>query len=71
MIEAWYKVAVGLWGVSPSDFWKMSPLELWWLADAKNPNKKDDEKETQKYDDLYALLQSKKLEAAEKTQKGR
>lgn len=37
-----YRVAVGHWGIQPSEFWKMAPLEWWWLYEAKvKPHKSD------------------------------
>lgn len=30
--------AVGIWGISPSDFWQMTPQEFWWIAEQKNPD---------------------------------
>lgn len=35
MVETAYKVAVGGWGMSPDQFWRLHPIEFWWLADAK------------------------------------
>jgi hypothetical protein len=30
-------VAVGGWGIQPSEFWGMDAEEWWWLYDAKRP----------------------------------
>lgn len=28
-------MAVGLWGIQPSEFWKMTMAEWWWVYDSK------------------------------------
>lgn len=28
-------MAVAAWGIQPSEFWAMSPVEWWWLYDVK------------------------------------
>lgn len=33
-----YKCAVGVWGVAPSEFWQMTPQEWWWLHAVKMAN---------------------------------
>jgi len=30
-------VAVGIWGIQPSEFWRMSPQEFWALVEDKAP----------------------------------
>lgn len=30
---------VGNWGMRPKDFWKLTPVELMWLIEAKRPVK--------------------------------
>ena len=30
-----YRVAVGAWGIQPSEFWAMDCEEWWWLYDVK------------------------------------
>lgn len=30
---------MGLGWLKPSEFWSLSPLELWWLLEAKQPPK--------------------------------
>jgi len=50
---------VGAGWVSPSDFWKMHPDELWWLYQSKMPTlKKPDQLTESEYDALYELMKS-------------
>lgn len=35
LLKGFYKTAVGCWGISPSEFWDLTPLEWWWLHEAK------------------------------------
>jgi hypothetical protein len=35
-LKGWYQVAVGLWGMQPSEFWDMTPEEWWWLYETKS-----------------------------------
>lgn len=37
MVKSCYRLAVGHWGVQPSEFWGMTPKEWWWLWDIKRP----------------------------------
>src|SRR5581483_11708521 len=37
LVASLYKLAVGQEWVTRSEFWAMSPVELWWLVDAKKP----------------------------------
>jgi len=30
-------VAINQFGIAPSEFWKLSPQEFWWIAEAKCP----------------------------------
>jgi len=30
-------LAVGGWGIAPSEFWRMTPSEFWLIYDAKTP----------------------------------
>jgi len=30
-------LAIGHWGMQPSEFWRMSPCEWWWLYESKFP----------------------------------
>lgn len=32
-------MAVGQWGIQPSEFWDMSPQEWWWIFDARRTDK--------------------------------
>lgn len=32
-----YRVAVGAWGIPPSDYWCMTPREFWWMFDVRKP----------------------------------
>jgi hypothetical protein len=32
-----YRVAVGAWGIPPSDFWTMTHREFWWMFDVRKP----------------------------------
>jgi len=32
-----YRVAVGVWGIGPSEFWTMTPREFWWMFDVRKP----------------------------------
>lgn len=32
-----YRLAVGLWGIQPSEFWNLDTEEWWWIADAHRP----------------------------------
>ncbi len=36
-LDEFYRVAVGLWSVQPSEFWGMTMREYWWMFDAKRP----------------------------------
>ena len=38
-VEEAFKAAVGQWGLRPKDFWRLTPREVWWLAEAKRPPK--------------------------------
>jgi hypothetical protein len=31
-----YRIAVGMWGIDPQSFWKMTLREWWFVQDAKN-----------------------------------
>ena len=35
MVADSYRTAVGVWGIQPSEFWRMDPEEWWWLYDMK------------------------------------
>ena len=35
VIKGFYQVAVGHWGIQPSEFWRMTPAEWWWLHELK------------------------------------
>ena len=37
--SAFYKVAVGNWGMAPSEFWGLSPTEFWHIYNFKTPPK--------------------------------
>ncbi|WP_354552796.1 phage tail assembly chaperone [Kaistia defluvii] len=32
-----YAIAVGGWGMAPSEFWGLTPAEFYWILDAKKP----------------------------------
>lgn len=34
-MRAAYLVGVGVWGLAPGDFWRMSPAEWWWFFESK------------------------------------
>lgn len=34
-LRSFYQVAVGLWNVAPSEFWRMTFQEWWWLHAVK------------------------------------
>ncbi len=36
VLTGFYQVAVGLWGIQPSEFWDMTPCEWWWLHSLKS-----------------------------------
>lgn len=40
-----------MFGVQPSEFWRMHPVEFWWLVEAKCPQAADD-----KWSSLYEML---------------
>jgi len=48
-------VAVGVWGLPPSEFWRMHPQEFWWLYEAKVPPEQRLTK-ADKWQELYDLL---------------
>lgn len=39
-----------MWGYAPSEFWRLTPAELWWLIESKNPNTED------KWESLYRMI---------------
>lgn len=39
-MTACYQVAVKAWGIQPSEFWGMSHVEWWWIADSLNPEQR-------------------------------
>ena len=47
--------AVGVWGLSPSEFWRMHPHEFWWLYESKlTPEQRQSPDD--KWADLYEAL---------------
>ncbi|RMG71934.1 MAG: phage tail assembly chaperone [Chloroflexi bacterium] len=50
----YYQLLVGQWGVSPKDFWSLTPTELFWFIDAKLEQAKDPN--ATNWDELYSLL---------------
>jgi hypothetical protein len=36
-VKALYRACVGADWVSPSEFWRLAPGEVWWLIDAHTP----------------------------------
>lgn len=36
-IDDMFRAAVGVWGIQPDAFWRMTPREFWWLYDARRP----------------------------------
>lgn len=34
-IKGFFKVAVGVWNIAPSEFWQMTPTEWWWIYEMK------------------------------------
>lgn len=51
---------VGCGWITPSDFWRMHPDEIWWLYKAKTEKTKSESLELteSEYDDLYNLMTS-------------
>lgn len=51
-------MAVGSWGIAPSEFWRMTPAEFMWLVDAKTKSSQPagglDEAA---YEELYDMLE--------------
>jgi len=45
---------VGFGWVSPADFWRLSPGEIWWLIDAKTAAQSAPSHD--EYEELYQLL---------------
>jgi hypothetical protein len=37
LVRTLYGVLVGAGWVSPSEFWRLSPGEVWWIIDARTP----------------------------------
>lgn len=54
-MQAWYSIFVGVWGYAPSEFWRLSPGELWWILEMKLPEKPQELSESD-WDELYNLL---------------
>ena len=50
-----YKIAVGAWGIQPTEFWKMHPIEFWWLVDVKAQGDQN-ELEREKWEEYYSKL---------------
>ena len=44
----------GHWGLPPSEFWRMSPAELFWFIESKIPRDKKQSKDV--FDDKWAEL---------------
>lgn len=40
--------------MSPRDFWRLSPLEFWWLFDARRPGKMYGSMQESEVEELYA-----------------
>ena len=59
-----YAVAVGNGWVSPSEFWRMAPGEVWWLFEAKRP------KDTAGKAELLKMLKEAKAAEAEEAARG-
>lgn len=58
-IKGFYKVAVGVWRIPPSEFWNMTPMEWWWLHDLQQERmgprprtKQEIERELQELEDF-------------------
>ena len=60
-----YRLAVGAWGVAPSEFGKMSVLEWWWLKSAREPEKMYGSLPESKVDDLIAKQRARKAKEKE------
>jgi hypothetical protein len=48
-------VAVGAWGLPPSEFWRLSPAEFWLYYESKVPPEKRNIKD--KWASLYEMLE--------------
>jgi len=64
-LTGFYKVAVGVWKIAPSEFWAMTPDEWWWLWEVDRETKghpltaKDIKDELRELDE-FALLHGEK-----------
>jgi len=48
---------VGLWGIPPSEFWRMTPQEWWWVYDAKVGEPRYGQMPESLVEELYEMLE--------------
>jgi hypothetical protein len=56
-VAEYYRVAVGLWSIQPSEFWDMSPQEWWWVYDARVGEPKYGKMTLTEVEELYHMLE--------------
>lgn len=52
-----FKISVVLWGISVSDFWKMSPHEWWLIYDAKHGSKNNSNLSDEDIQELQEMIE--------------
>jgi len=55
-------VAVGNWGMAPSEFWELSPTEFWLIYEAKMPVEKTGGMVEEQTDTLTEMLEEAEQE---------
>lgn len=60
IVKTAYQLAVGSWGIQPSEFWQMDCAEWFWIYDTKRPKDKQNDYAGRLTEDdcadLYSLL---------------
>ena len=45
-----------VWGLTPDVFWRLHPLEFWWMLDARRPRKAYGDLNEEEVAEMYDLL---------------
>ena len=61
-----FRIAVGLWEIAPSEFWRMTMREYWWLYDMRKPPEPKVGRSSFTVSEVEAIAERLRAEKAEK-----